>query len=79
MGIKKKYSSIKQVFLASKNNFDKLSSAKYNQQHLNFYYDLFKYNFLPYLTCQVVNLLSHESSNSIFPKPKKPFHYYLPH
>lgn len=78
-GSQKSYNSIKQVYFASRNDFDKLSSKKYEQQHIDFYYDLFKYNFLPYLTNQVVNLLSHDLSNSVFPKPKKPFHYYLPH
>ncbi len=78
-GYQKTYSSIKQVYVTSKSDFHKLAHRRYDQQHINSYYDLFQSDFLPHVRHQVKKLFEKGSSGSGFIQPQKPFHYYLPH
>ena len=72
---KKIFSSLKQVYTASKDGNYFPKNSQYDQQALSVYLDLFKNEFLPYLKKQILLMATSGDTEKVFLPPKKPFFY----
>jgi len=76
----KEFSSIKQVYSASRKIKQKNQFIKhYTQACIEEYYLILKQHFIPHMVKQFSGLLNNQKPESIFIRPKKPLYYYLSH
>ncbi len=73
---KKTFSSLKQVYLVSKDGHYVFPNNRYDQQTLSAYLDLFKNEFLPHLKKQILLMITSRDERKVFAPPQKPFFYW---